>query len=93
MFVDAMHTRPSTRFVCCCNEPSNFIQRLLARDQPHRAGINLSNATANFVDLRSLNLWGNALGQPLDKAIGEVGALRSRKPIYLGKKVGNCFSH
>jgi hypothetical protein len=70
-----------------------LLQRLLAGNKCHLTGLNLSNAAPNLLDLRSLDLGRNVVGERLDEAISEFGALRRGKLLYLGKYLGNGLRH
>jgi hypothetical protein len=52
------------------------LQRLLAWDERHLAGLNLIQAPPNLLDLGSPDLGRNVVDELLDEAISEFGALR-----------------
>jgi len=69
------------------------LQRLLAWDERHLPGLNLIKAPPNLLELGSLDLGRNVVGELLDEAISEVGALRRGKLLNLGKYLGNGLRH
>jgi hypothetical protein len=67
-------SQPSACLACRCNETANLLKGLLTRNQAHVAGVNLRNSSANFLDLRLLNLGRNLPNEAFDKAVGKLRA-------------------